>query len=241
MWFEQAERFHIDELAALVTEETGRELHIVLAPEPVWREHPKPSIKDIPRQAGNRDEPSPADIAELLSTPGEARYGWCSDLVNDVHLRTLVAASPLFGLIAVREHDDVFVRTFWRDHLSSVLAAALPPHGPKPAKPAFSVLRGEILAARTDAIGAPRPRREVARAETIAAARPHAVAELYAETRDREGRRRHSSFPLRVYDIDEGRWTLTVRPHYGDELLEFAPADTADVADRLDELRRDLG
>lgn len=237
MWFEQAERFHVDELAALVTGETGCELHIVLAPPPVWRSDDAARIP-VPRRTGNRDEPSPADIAGLLSKPEDARYGWSSDLVNDVHLRTLVAARPEFGLIAVREDDEVFVRTFRRDHLSSVLAGVLPKDSWKSPEPAISVLRSEILAADPEAIGAPRPRREIARAQALAAARPLAIAEFHVEIR--QDHRRRASDPLRVYDTDEGRWALTVRPHYGDELLHFVPADTAVVAGLLDDLRRDL-
>lgn len=240
MWFEDAERFHIDELAALVAGETGNDLHIVLAPQPVWRED-EPAANPVPRGTRNRGEPSPADVAKLLSTPSEARYGWSSDLINDVHLSTLVAACSGFGLIAVKENDEVFLRTFWRDHLSSVLAAVLPQAARKVPHPPFSVLRSEILAARSERFGAPRPTREVTKAERIAAARTNTVAEFYAEIRDREGQRRNSRFPLRVYDTDEdGRWLLTVRPHYDDELLNFEPAGADEVAQRLDELRYDL-
>lgn len=237
MWFEEAERFHIDELAALVSEETGCELHIVLAPQPVWRSEEATRIP-APRRSGNQDEPSPADIAGLLSKPEEARYGWSSDLVNDIHLHTLVASRPEFGLIAVREGEEVFVRTFWRDHLSLVLAGVLPKDSWKSPEPALSVLRSEILAANPDAIGAPRPSREVARAQALAAAHPRAIAEFHVELR--QGRRRRVSEPLRVHDTDEGRWALTVRPHYGDELLHFVPADAGVVAALLDDLRRDL-
>ncbi|HKS47887.1 MAG TPA: ESX secretion-associated protein EspG [Amycolatopsis sp.] len=240
MWFEEAERFHVDELAALVTEETGSELHIVLAPEPVWRSEETRPGNDISRGTRHRDEPTPAEVAKLLSAPEEARYGWSSDLINDVHLRTLVASCDQFGLVAVRENDDVFVRTFWRDHLSAVLAAVLPNKSWKIPKAPISVLRGEILAARSETIGAPRPSRQVARAEALAALKPYAIAEFSAEIRDRDGHRRITPCPLRVYENDEGLWTLIARPRYGDELLEFAPADLDDVATRLDELRREL-
>lgn len=238
MWFEEAERFHLDELNALVAGETGNDLHIVLAPQPVWRENkPKP----VRRDADKRGEPSVAEVAKLLSTPPDARYGWSSDLVNDIHLGTLVAAGPEFGLIAVKENDEVYVRTFWRDHLSSVLAAVLPQAARKSTKPAFSVLRSEILAARSERFGAPRPSREVTRALSIATARTTAVAEFHVEARDRDGRRRGNQFPLRVYDTEEeGRWLLAVRAHYDDELMEFEPANVDDVAKRLDLLRRDL-
>ncbi|GLY64355.1 ESX secretion-associated protein EspG [Amycolatopsis taiwanensis] len=239
MWFDDPERFHIDELAALVANETGNELHIVLAPQPVWRED-EPAAKPAPRGTRNRGEPSPADVAKLLSTPPEARYGWSSDLINDVHLSTLVAAGPRFGLIAVKEKDEVFLRTFWQDHLSSVLAAVLPQAARKSPDPPFNVLRSEILAARSERFGAPRPTRAVTKAESIAAARTMAVAEFYAEVRDRDGHHRSSKSPLRVYDIEEGRWLLMVQPQYDDELLKFEPAGADDVAHRLDELRYDL-
>jgi hypothetical protein len=119
-----------------------------------------------------------------------------------------------------------------------VLAGVLPKDSWKSPEPALSVLRSEILAADPDAIGAPRPSREVARAQALAAAHPRAIAEFHVELR--QGRRRRVSEPLRVHDTDEGRWALTVRPHYGDELLHFVPADAGVVAALLDDLRRDL-
>ncbi|MFD2419111.1 ESX secretion-associated protein EspG [Amycolatopsis pigmentata] len=237
MWFEEAERFHVDELAALVSEEAGDELHIVLAPQPVWRSEEAVRVLAPPRRT-KPGEPSPADIAGLLSRPEEARYGWSSDLVNDIHLRTLVAARPEFGLIAVREDEEVFVRTFRCDHLSSVLARVLPKDSWKSPEPAITVPRSEILAADPETIGAPRPSREVARAQALAAARPFAIAEFHVEIR--QCHRRHVSGPVRVYDTDEGRWAVTARPRYGDEILRFVPADTGVVADLLDDLRRDL-
>ncbi|TVT32893.1 ESX secretion-associated protein EspG [Amycolatopsis rhizosphaerae] len=248
MWFEKPERFQLDQLAAMVTRATGNGLHIALAPQAMWYSDEARARFDaeVDEQSARYDrktrgEPEFTDIAELLSTPGEARYGWYSDLTNDVRLAALVASGPRFGLIAVRESSEVYLRTFWRDHLSSVLAAILPAEVWKGQYEPFSVSRKEILDAREERFGAPRPKRTVLQAERLIGLKPYAIAELSAEMRDHQGHRRRSDPPLRVYDTDEGRWTVSVSHQFGDELLRFAPADLDDVAQSLDGLRRELG
>ncbi|WP_435121365.1 ESX secretion-associated protein EspG [Amycolatopsis thermoflava] len=247
MWFAEPERFQIDLLAAMVAKVTGAELHLALAPQAVWR----PDDADVAfRRAADaalarfhvptRDEPTFADLARLLTTPAEARFGWLSDTTRGVNISTLVAADQRFGVVAVRDGQEVSVRTFQRDRLSKVLADVLPQDVRKSPEPSLTVLRSEVRGARQAELNGTRPSRAVMRADYLASLEPYFIAELHAEVRDHTGQPRHPRFPLRVYDNAEGRWTVQAKPHYDDQLLHFAPATAADVADRLDELRREL-
>jgi hypothetical protein len=248
MWFTEPECFQADQLAALVTHATGGDLHIVLAPQAVWRSDQaraaaNQAIAELyARYAGqpeDREEPNFKAIAELLSRPPEARYGWIRDKHSGTKLSVLVAGSSWFGLIAVRDGADVWVRTFRPDRLSAVLADVLPEDAWRTSVPSIRVLRSEMLAAKNPGNGAV-PRPEVRRAQRFAALTPHVSAEFHAETRDGDGKRQRSPQPLRVYDTNDGRWALRTRPHYGDEHLELIPASTSKVADLLDELRREV-
>ncbi|WP_027933901.1 ESX secretion-associated protein EspG [Amycolatopsis thermoflava] len=247
MWFAEPERFQVDLLAAMVAKVTGAELHLALAPQAVWR----PDDADVAfRRAADaalarfhvptRDEPTFADLARLLTTPAEARFGWLSDTTRGVNISTLVAADQRFGVVAVRDGQEVSVRTFQRDRLSKVLADVLPQDVRKSPEPSLTVLRSEVRGARQAELNGTRPSRAVMRADYLASLEPYFIAELHAEVRDHTGQPRHPRFPLRVYDNAEGRWTVQAKPHYDDQLLHFAPATATDVADRLDELRREL-
>jgi hypothetical protein len=248
MWFTEPECFKADELAALVTHATGGDLHIVLAPQAVWRsDQVRAAVNHATaelytryaNQPDDRDEPDFTAIAQLLSRPPEARYGWISDQNSGTKLSVLAAGSSWFGLIAVRDGADIWVRMFRPDRLSAVLADVLPEDTSRSTMPSIRVLRSEMLAAKNPGNGAiPRP--EVRRAQRFAALTPHVSAEFHAETRDSDGKRQRSPQPLRVYDTDEGRWALRTQPHYGDEHLELIPANTAKIADLLDELRREV-
>ena len=109
MWFESAERFQLDQLSAMVSRATGTGLHTVLAPQAMWHSDDARAQfnAEVDEQYARyhtkiRGEPEFTDIAEVLSTPEEARYGWYNDLVNGVQLAALAASGPRFGLIAVR-------------------------------------------------------------------------------------------------------------------------------------------
>ncbi|WP_435061874.1 ESX secretion-associated protein EspG [Amycolatopsis thermoflava] len=247
MWFAEPERFQVDLLAAMVAKVTGAELHLALAPQAVWR----PDDADVAfRRAADaalarfhvptRDEPTFADLAHLLTTPAEARFGWLSDTTRGVNISTLVAADQRFGVVAVRDGQEISIRTFQRDRLSKVLADVLPQDVPKSPEPSLTVLRSEVRGARQAELNGTRPSRAVMRADYLASLEPYFIAELHAEVRDHTGQPRHPRFPLRVYDNAEGRWTVQAKPHYDDQLLHFAPATATDVADRLDELRSEL-
>ncbi|OXM73305.1 MULTISPECIES: ESX secretion-associated protein EspG [Amycolatopsis] len=247
MWFAEPERFPVDLLAAMVAKVTGAELHLALAPQAVWRPDDARLAFDRTVEAAlaryhvpTRDEPTFADLARLLTTPAEARFGWLSDTTTGVNVSTLVAADQRFGVVAVREGQEISVRTFQRDRLSKVLADVLPQGVRKSPEPSLTVLRSEVRGARQAEMNGTRPSRAVMRADYLASLEPYFIAELHAEVRDHSGQPRHPRFPLRVYDNAEGRWTVLTKPHYDDQLLHFAPATAADVADRLDDLRREL-
>ncbi|HEV7975227.1 ESX secretion-associated protein EspG [Amycolatopsis sp.] len=248
MWFTEPERFNADELAALVTHTTGGDLHIALAPQAVWR--PAADQAELDRtvaelharyaaEPADREEPDFATIAELLSKPPEARYGWITDKRNDTSLSVLVAGTSWFGLIAVRDGDDIWVRTFQPDRLSAVLAGVLPHDTEKPAASPIVVLRSEMLDAEKLAYDTV-PRSEVRRAQRFAELTPQLSAEFNAETRDSSGRRQRGPIPLRVYDTEDGRWALRIKPHYTDERMELWPVGQAEFADLMDELRREI-
>lgn len=248
MWFAEPEKFRADQLAALVTEATGGELHLAVAPSPVWLDDDEAAAANAeltevkaryPSSADALDEPDFRELAELLTTPAEARFGWVADTRTGIRLGILTAASPWFGLIAVRENDDIYVRTFRDEHLSGVLADVLP-DWPRPAEQPVSVLRSDVLAAANEVVGTVAPSADVRRATRLAAENAHVISELYVETRDTAGIRHVGKQPLRVYDTDRGRWSMTVTPLPGDERVQLTPASRADVARILDEHRREL-
>lgn len=245
MWFAEPERFRADELAALVAKATGAELHVVLAPQAVWRSgeteaRANAAVAELGnRHAGepaDRDEPGLGEVAELLSRPPEARYGWIADHVNGTKLSILVSGTRHYGLIAVREGDDVWIRMFDRGTLSDTLAQVLPdsPRG-NDSQP-ISVLRSELRRAENPSVVASP---EVRRAQRFAQLTPLVTAEFHVETH-RAGRRARSRFPLRVYDTETGRWAVTTQAHYDDERWQLTPATTADVGRLLEDLRHDL-
>ncbi|MFE0023004.1 ESX secretion-associated protein EspG [Amycolatopsis sp. NPDC059021] len=246
VWFADPERFAADQLAALVTEATGGDLHTVLAPQAVWlddveRARAKRALEDLAAQyAGepvNGNEPAFTDVAELLTRPPEARFGWFSDLVSSTRLRVLVAGSRWFSLVAVGEGDDIFVRTFDEERLAVALASILPAGAGRAGRAPISVLASEYREAAHDT--AALPRAEVRRAQRFAELEPSMIAELYVEARRPDGHHTISE-PLRVYDTEQGRWLFTTSPEYGDERLTLAPATTMDVVAALDALRNSM-
>ncbi|SFB02525.1 EspG family protein [Amycolatopsis marina] len=248
MWCAEPEKFRADQLAALVTEVTGGELHIAIAPSLVWLDDAEAAAaraelaRIVARYAGvpdDPDEPTFTEIAGLLTSPPTARYGWLADPNTGARLGVLTAATDWFGLVAVREEDNVYLRTFDDEALSRVLAAVLPQWW-KPGEQPISVLRSELVAAAEETVGAVTPGPHVRRAQRLAALPARIIAEFYAEAADPEGRRRTCREPLRVYDTEDGRWAMRVIPLPGDERVLLFPADEDDIVRELDELFLEL-
>ncbi len=240
MWFAEPVGFAASDLAALVTGMTGADLHVALAPQAEWHDSEAQADEDkrlaelkarYEGRARSADDPELADVVELLSRPPHACYGWFSD--GKQHLSALAAGSSWFGLIAVRDGNEVWVRMFRHQRLSAVLVDVLPhEHARSNAQP-ITVLRSELVEAREAGVARDSAVRQ---AERVIAMPPLVSAELYAEVRDRSGRRR-CEFPLRVYDTDAGRWVLQISKHYNDERWDLAPATASRIADLLDAFR----
>lgn len=65
--------------------------------------------------------------------------------------------------------------------------------------------------------------------------------ELYVAVRDRMGRRKPVTDPLRYADTENGRWlNYSTTTGDGDERVLVAPATRADLAARLQEMHRTL-
>jgi hypothetical protein len=252
VWFAKAQRFPADLLAAMVAQATGGELHIALAPEPRWLDDQERAAanRDLARETAaysgvhssnkhSEDEPDFQAVAELLSKPPSARYGWVSDGQAETPLGVLVAGNHWFGAIAVREDDSIWVRTFWPESLSEVLADVLPDDSWKSSAQPITVMRGEMLTADDDAMGFVPPRAEVRRAQRVVGLEAHGIAEFYAQVTE-GGKQRRSKYPLRVYDTEDGRWTMRVTPVHSDERIDLAPAGHEDVTRILDGLSREL-
>ena len=247
VWFAKAQQFQADLLAAMVTRATGGELHIALAPEPRWLDDQERAAANraLDRETGahfgepSEDEPDFRAVAELLSKPPSARYGWIGDVPTGARLGVLAAGNQWFGIVAVREDDSIWVRTFWPESLSEVLARTLPDASWKSSAQPISVVRSEMLTADDDAMGFIPPRAEARRAQRVIDLDAHGIAEFYAEVSD-GGKRRSSKYPLRVYDTEDGRWTMRVTPVHSDERIDLAPAGYDDVTKILDVLSRVL-
>jgi hypothetical protein len=135
MWFTEPECFQADQYGALVTHATGGDLHIVLAPQAVRGLRPgtrggqpghRRAIRPLRRPAGrprgtgfqgHRGTAQPAARSPLRLDQRQAQRHETECAGGGI---------VVFGLIAVRDGADVWVRTFRPDRLSAVLADVLP-------------------------------------------------------------------------------------------------------------------
>lgn len=237
VWFAQPQPFPVEELAGMVSKATGVDPHVALAPEPVF-------LDDEERAAANRalderyrtysgrsnsvEEPEFAEIAELLCRPRDARYGWISDLRNRTQRAVLVSDSPWFGVLAVRDGERVFLRTFRDENPSRLLATTLPEAPWRAADHPITVARRDLVDSDEHSIGGRGPSRTVRRARQIGALEPSLIAELYAAPGTGGWSR-----PLRIYDNAEGRWSLLID---ASDNARLAPSGDAEIAALLDQL-----
>ncbi|GAA1971483.1 ESX secretion-associated protein EspG [Amycolatopsis minnesotensis] len=227
MRFAGGETFSARRLAALVTEATGHGLHVALAPDPVWLGESararlaKITAADLAQFDGG--EPDFREIADLLSKPAKARFGWCTD--NRTGIRTgMLAAGSWFGVAATATGDVIHVRTFRDRRLGDVLAEMLPAGVPRAAGTGVTALRSEINGDDGDDVLDVAVSKEVRQFQRLAAQETLAAAELYAAEDAR---------PLRVFDTESGRWAVRTEPYHGDEAVTVTPAGAREIGDLL--------
>lgn len=254
VWFEEPERFNAEELAALVKQETGGELHPAIRRAGVWRDREERELAEkrlaetlarYAQRPQNVDDPALVDIAELLTAPPEARYGRISYPQAGVHYDVFAAGNSWFGLIAVTEDDDIHVRTLRREYLADAIVAAMREHVWKSDEQPIQITRDELEAADEVVSGFREPPRTIARVHQLMGLKPYLSCEFYAEYQHRGKPRRQSRRPLMVYGLgdelyDVGCWTLRITPRGSDREIHLAPADIDDVAVRIEQLRREL-
>ncbi|QWF81797.1 ESX secretion-associated protein EspG [Amycolatopsis sp. CA-230715] len=228
MWFASGETFFARRLAGMVAAATGRGLHVALAPEPVWLgENAKAKLArlaaaDLDRYAGG--EPEFREIAELLSNPAKARFGWRTD--NRTGVRTgMLAAASWFGVAATATGDEIHVRTFRDRRLGDVLAEMLPAGIPKAAGNGVTALLSEINGDDGDDVLDLPISKEVRQIQRLAAQQTLAAAELHVGDDPR---------PLRVFDTESGRWAVRTKPYNDDEVITVTPAGIKEIGDLLE-------
>lgn len=250
VWFDEPEPFPDTVLAALVEEETGGDLHASVRRAGEWpddaeraaaQQRLKAARGRYMQRPDHLDDPEWSEIASTLATPREARFGHVSFPQHGVNYNALAAADSWFGLIAVNEEDAIYVRTFRKEPLADALVAGLAEFvqhcGEQPIRVPRRLLR-EIdhgLAGLRD------PHPSVARLQRLMRLPIYLSCEFFAEFQRPGQPRRRSSAPLRVYGLgderyDAGCWTLTTT----DDEIIVAPADLEDLANRVEQLRRDL-
>lgn len=253
VWFDEPEPFENTVLVTLVEEETGGELHGSVRQGRRWldREELAAARKRLAQARARYDKPGRhindpdwSEIAGTLSTPREARFGRVSLPFAGVHYDVLAAADSWFGLIAATEDTEVHVRTFRKEPLAEALVGGLAEFvwhsGEQPIR-----IRQSVLRAADQGIGLREPSPSLARLQRLMRLPIYLSCEFYAECQQPGQPRRQTRWPLRVYglgteDYDAGCWTATVTPRGTDRELLIAPADIHDLADRIEQLRRDL-
>lgn len=254
VWFGEPEKMAVEDLSALVKDETGGELHPAIRQPGVWLDRDEREAADkrlaeararYAQRPPDDDEPEWSDVAVLLSTPQEARYGRVSYPQAGAHYDVLAAGNNWFGLIATAEGTDVYLRTFRREYLADAVVAGLAEFVWKSGEQPIQIRRSVLQAVEDDITGFREPHPTVARVQQLMRLPTYLSCEFYAERRQGSQARRSSKTPLRVYGLgdehyDVGCWTLTSTPHGSDRALLFAPADLEDLARRIEQVRREL-
>lgn len=235
VWFDEPEPFPGTVLAALVEEETGGDLHASVRRAGAWlddeeraaaRQRLKAASARYAQRPDHLDDPEWSEIASTLATPREVRFDHVS--------------FPQHG-VAVTEDDDIYVRTFRKEPLADALVAELAEFVQHSGEQPIRVPRRLLNGAENDVAGLRDPHPSVARLQRLMRLPIYLSCEFFAEFQRPGQPRRRSSVPLRVYGLgderyDAGCWTLTTT---NDEVIA-APADLEDLANRVEQLRRDL-
>lgn len=253
VWFAEPEEFDTEALGALVRDKTGGELHEGVRRAPVWRSRDEQSIANkrlaelkaiYDQRPHDIDDPEWSDIAVLLSTPPEARFGRISYTQVGGHYDVYAARNHWFGLLVHTDDTISYVRTFRREHPSEAIVAALQEWVWKSDEQPIHVTRSALDAA-DNSLGFREPHPQVKRVQQLMHLPAYLTGEFYAECQHGADSRGRTERPLLLYGMgseqyDAGCWTLQVMPRGRDTELLFAPSDIDDLARRIEQLRRDL-
>ncbi|WP_169735447.1 ESX secretion-associated protein EspG [Actinokineospora inagensis] len=225
----------MDALRRVVAAEGLGELHVTLAPTPVWV--PKGSeragyARAVAELRGSGKVDGDRVDADLLATfavlcrPHVEYYGWIS--TGDQTTAVLVAAAGRDAVVAVRAQGAVHLRPTSPDRLADTLVAQTPDVR---AARGRAVTVTPVEPSRRFTSSARRPP-EVLAAQRIVDLPVTGGGQLYAAV----GRRRAAN-PVRYVDSVAGRWLNVTLP---DERVVIAPGSRRALADRLRALHETL-
>lgn len=247
-------RLHVEAVHLLVRMENLGELHVTIKPTAMWR--PRDDRRRLETEArtefmhmglldnrGRLDVEVAASLA-VLCRAGAEFYGWLNE--GDNTKAVLAGAIGREAILAVRDGDWVRMTQIPPESLPMALVSQTPDVPPSRGE-AVTVLRSDMLATvggrqRTAAGVGMRPAPpEVRIAKQVVSQPVTGGGELYVAVRDRMGRRRPVTEPLRYADTQGGRWlNYMTSSADGEERVLLAPASRADLAARLQEMHRNL-
>ncbi|MBM7771492.1 hypothetical protein JOD54_001696 [Actinokineospora baliensis] len=222
-------------------EELG-ELHVTLAPTPVWLPRDEERAQDaaalrVLAELGEVDsrgriDPDLRATLALLCRPRTEFYGWITS--NDRTIGVLAAAAGRDAVLAVRVDDTLHLRQIAPDRLPDTLVDQAPDVAPGRGQ-AITVTPAEPSTRQytTSSRSAP----ELALAQRIAQLPTTGGGQLYVAVRDNHNRRTAVPQPVRYADTSGGRWLNLTLP---DSRVLIAPATKAALAKRLRDLHQAL-
>lgn len=249
-------RLPVDALARLVSEEGIGQLPDVIAPAAVWRPQDevdagKARAYDEAARCGWLDRRGRLDVEVLASLSVLCRAavefsGWIASQENGT-IGVLAGASGREGILAVRDGGDVRLRRAQPKKLAEAVVAQLP-ELPAGAGIPVSVPVEDLRAAvawqqqRPGAVSVhPVPRAELRQVLRVAELPATGSGELWVAMRDKVGRRRQVSHPLRYADTEWGRFLNLVKvADSGEQWFVVAPAPRGEIVARLQSLYQEL-
>ncbi|MFI9380261.1 ESX secretion-associated protein EspG [Kutzneria sp. NPDC052558] len=192
--------------------------------------------------------PALVSTFRLLARPEVEFYGYLAHQQRREPFTALAVAGGGWGLLAILDDTTLALHPVRGDSVAEALIGQLPPvpaaHGQSLTVPAtavdgpvgrqaeeeFSVFAGQ---GRTDPA--------VTRLKRLADEPRTGGAELHVAVRDRNGRRRRNAFPLKVIDVESGRWFIQRQHNASREVwITAAPATSQTLATKLYEMGRAL-
>jgi hypothetical protein len=241
-------RLPVDALARLVSEEGIGQLPDVVAATAVWRpwdevDAGKARAYEEATRCGWLDRRGRLDVevVEALKVLCRAEVefsGWVATQEKGT-VGLFAGASGREGILAVRDGDDVRLRRAQPKKLAETLVGQLPEF-PAGAGVPVSVPVEELRAAADRRPGAvsvqPVPRAEVRQVLRVAELPATGSGELWVAVRDKVGRRRQVSHPLRYADTERGRFLNLLQ----EDWFVLAPASWSELVTRLRNLHKEL-